>query len=219
MTFHFPIPKKPAREGPRPTSRLLASRPHAGAEVDDHPTRMEFPYSEAILNILVQQYTETTYLQDYVYERRVVRLGHQDIIEGRDIIDMGLVPQRPCIVIEQFTVFYDHRNVLRQIPGYPIKKGLPSSEYINVVKMSCNLSAVRSVPSRAVNTTRCCHLGCDETETLGHVLGFCREIELLWNNHHHRVRIMLADILRQQGLEVHEEVHCILKMIQQDEVE
>ncbi|KAJ4426118.1 hypothetical protein ANN_26927 [Periplaneta americana] len=30
-----------SREGPRPTSRLLASRPHAEAEVDDHPTRME----------------------------------------------------------------------------------------------------------------------------------------------------------------------------------
>ncbi|KAJ4438553.1 hypothetical protein ANN_14500 [Periplaneta americana] len=30
-----------AREGPRPTSRLLASRPHTEAEVDDHPTRME----------------------------------------------------------------------------------------------------------------------------------------------------------------------------------
>ncbi|KAJ4446460.1 hypothetical protein ANN_13156 [Periplaneta americana] len=32
-----------AREGPRPTSRLLASRPHAEAEVDDHPIRMEGP--------------------------------------------------------------------------------------------------------------------------------------------------------------------------------
>ncbi|KAJ4435172.1 hypothetical protein ANN_23748 [Periplaneta americana] len=31
-----------ARKGPRPTSRLLASRPHAEAEVDDHPTRMEY---------------------------------------------------------------------------------------------------------------------------------------------------------------------------------
>ncbi|KAJ4431497.1 hypothetical protein ANN_20095 [Periplaneta americana] len=30
-----------SREGPRPTSWLLASRPHAEAEVDDHPTRME----------------------------------------------------------------------------------------------------------------------------------------------------------------------------------
>ncbi|KAJ4446617.1 hypothetical protein ANN_13314 [Periplaneta americana] len=28
-------------EGPRPTSRLLASRSHAEAEVDDHPIRME----------------------------------------------------------------------------------------------------------------------------------------------------------------------------------
>ncbi|KAJ4427768.1 hypothetical protein ANN_25421 [Periplaneta americana] len=34
-------PGGPAREGPRPTSRLLASRPHAEAEVDDHPTRMD----------------------------------------------------------------------------------------------------------------------------------------------------------------------------------
>ncbi|KAJ4448732.1 hypothetical protein ANN_00123 [Periplaneta americana] len=32
---------KATRERPRPTSRLLASRPHAEAEVDDHPTRME----------------------------------------------------------------------------------------------------------------------------------------------------------------------------------
>ncbi|KAJ4427231.1 hypothetical protein ANN_24848 [Periplaneta americana] len=30
-----------AREGPRPTSQLLASRPHAEAEVNDHPTRMK----------------------------------------------------------------------------------------------------------------------------------------------------------------------------------
>ncbi|KAJ4436789.1 hypothetical protein ANN_16921 [Periplaneta americana] len=37
----FPtIGRMSAREGPRPSSRLLASRPHAEAEVDDHPTRM-----------------------------------------------------------------------------------------------------------------------------------------------------------------------------------
>ncbi|KAJ4452040.1 hypothetical protein ANN_03555 [Periplaneta americana] len=41
-----------AHEGPRPTSRLLASHPHAEAEVDDHSTRMELlrcfftPFSE-----------------------------------------------------------------------------------------------------------------------------------------------------------------------------
>ncbi|KAJ4431755.1 hypothetical protein ANN_20360 [Periplaneta americana] len=42
---HLPIAKSRisivSREGPRPTTRLLASRPHAEAEVDDHPTRME----------------------------------------------------------------------------------------------------------------------------------------------------------------------------------
>ncbi|XP_069676566.1 uncharacterized protein [Periplaneta americana] len=37
--FEFSMHK--AHEGPRPTSRLLASRAHAEAEVDDHPTRME----------------------------------------------------------------------------------------------------------------------------------------------------------------------------------
>ncbi|KAJ4426733.1 hypothetical protein ANN_26532 [Periplaneta americana] len=30
-----------AREGPRPTRRLLAPRPNAEVEVDDHATRME----------------------------------------------------------------------------------------------------------------------------------------------------------------------------------
>ncbi|KAJ4447736.1 hypothetical protein ANN_09744 [Periplaneta americana] len=53
------------------------------------------------------------------------------------------------------------------------------------------------------------YVGSDKTETLGHVLGFYRKTELLRNNRHHRARTMLADILRQQGLEVHEEVHCI----------
>ncbi|KAJ4443718.1 hypothetical protein ANN_05393 [Periplaneta americana] len=37
-----------AREGPRPTSRLLASRPHAETEVDDHPTRMEEEENELV---------------------------------------------------------------------------------------------------------------------------------------------------------------------------
>ncbi|KAJ4447345.1 hypothetical protein ANN_09350 [Periplaneta americana] len=32
---------KATHEEPRPTSRLLVSRPHAEVEVDDHPTRME----------------------------------------------------------------------------------------------------------------------------------------------------------------------------------
>ncbi|KAJ4435195.1 hypothetical protein ANN_23771 [Periplaneta americana] len=89
------------------------------------------------------------------------------------------------------------------------KRNLSSSEYINAIKMPCNLTAVRSVPGRAFSTTRCRQPGCNETETLGHVLGFCRKEELLRNNRHHRVRGAIACLLRNKGWEVHEEVHCI----------
>ncbi|KAJ4449357.1 hypothetical protein ANN_00755 [Periplaneta americana] len=89
------------------------------------------------------------------------------------------------------------------------KRNLSSSEYINAIKMSCNLTAVRSVPGRAFSTTRCRQPGCNETETLGHVLGFGRKGELLRNNRHHRVRGAIACLLRNKGWEVHEEVHCI----------
>ncbi|KAJ4447204.1 hypothetical protein ANN_09206 [Periplaneta americana] len=72
-----------------------------------------------------------------------------------------------------------------------------------------NLSAVRSVPGRSFNTTRCRHPGCNETETLGHVLGFCRKTELLRNNRHHKARAGIADVLKRRGWEVYEEIHCI----------
>ncbi|KAJ4438599.1 hypothetical protein ANN_14546, partial [Periplaneta americana] len=53
-----------AREGPRPTSRLLASRPHAEEEMDDHPTRMEvscdvvftLPFIEGIAQLVPSYY-------------------------------------------------------------------------------------------------------------------------------------------------------------------
>ncbi|KAJ4439247.1 hypothetical protein ANN_07367 [Periplaneta americana] len=76
------------------------------------------------------------------------------------------------------------------------------------IDMSCNLTGVRSVPGRAFSTTRCRQPDCNETETLGHVLGFCRKGELL-RNRHHRVRGAIACLLRNKGWEVHEEVHCI----------
>ncbi|KAJ4430110.1 hypothetical protein ANN_22320 [Periplaneta americana] len=50
---------------------------------------------------------------------------------------------------------------------------------------------------------------CNETETIGHVLGFCRKSELLRNNRHNRVRTSTAEVLRHLGWEVHEEVHYI----------
>ncbi|KAJ4435340.1 hypothetical protein ANN_17951 [Periplaneta americana] len=65
------------------------------------------------------------------------------------------------------------------------------------------------LPNKAFSTTRCRQPGCNEIETLGHVLGFCRKGELLRNNRHHRVRGAIACLLRNNGWEVHEEVHCI----------
>ncbi|KAJ4431546.1 hypothetical protein ANN_20145 [Periplaneta americana] len=88
------------------------------------------------------------------------------------------------------------------------KTYLSSSEYINAIKMSCNVTAVRFVPGRTFSTTRR-HPGCSETETLGHVLGFCKKGELLRNNRHHRARTAIANLLRNRGWEVHEEIHCV----------
>ncbi|KAJ4445966.1 hypothetical protein ANN_12652 [Periplaneta americana] len=88
------------------------------------------------------------------------------------------------------------------------KKCLSSSEYINAIKMSCNVTTVRSVPGRTFSTTCCRHPGCSETETLGHVLGFCKKGELLRKNRHHRARTAIANLLRNRGWEVHEEIHC-----------
>ncbi|KAJ4434685.1 hypothetical protein ANN_23253 [Periplaneta americana] len=48
-----------------------------------------------------------------------------------------------------------------------------------------------------------------ETETLGHVLGFCKKGELLRNNRHHHARTAIANLLRNRGWEVDEEIHCV----------
>ncbi|KAJ4447397.1 hypothetical protein ANN_09403 [Periplaneta americana] len=89
------------------------------------------------------------------------------------------------------------------------KENLSSSEYINAIKMFCNLIAVRSVPGRAFSTTHCRQPDCNETETLGQVLGFSRKGKSLRNNRHPRVRRTIACLLRNKGWEVHEQVHCI----------
>ena len=75
--------------------------------------------------------------------------------------------------------------------------------------MSCNATAVRSVPGKSFNTTRCSLLGCNENETLPHVLGFCRKGELLRNNRHNRVRTSLANGLSKLGWDIFEERHCV----------
>ncbi|KAJ4439498.1 hypothetical protein ANN_07622 [Periplaneta americana] len=84
-----------------------------------------------------------------------------------------------------------------------------SEECINAIKISSYLSTVRSVLGRSFNTIRCRHPGCNETETLGHVLGFCRKTELLRNDRHHKARTGIADVLKRRGWEVYEELHCV----------
>ena len=88
------------------------------------------------------------------------------------------------------------------------KKGLSASEWTNAIKMSCNTAAVRTIPGRTTNSTKCRHPGCDNQETLGHVLGYCSKGELLRNTRHHKVRSFIATFLRKAQWEVYEEVHC-----------
>ena len=89
------------------------------------------------------------------------------------------------------------------------RKGISSSEWTTAIKLSSNTAAVRSVPGRSTNTIQCRFPDCNDVETLGHVLGFCPKGELLRNTRHHRVRSTIASSLRDTGMEVYEEVHCL----------
>ena len=89
------------------------------------------------------------------------------------------------------------------------RKGFSSSEWTNAIKMSCNTSAVRSVPGRSTHNNLCRHPTCNEVETLGHVLGFCPKGELQRIARHHKIRSSIATSLRKAQWEVYEEVHCV----------
>lgn len=52
------------------------------------------------------------------------------------------------------------------------------SEWITAIKKSCKVAAVRAVPGRSTSS-HCRVTGCEELETLGHLLGSCRHGELL----------------------------------------
>ncbi|KAJ4433190.1 hypothetical protein ANN_15447 [Periplaneta americana] len=88
------------------------------------------------------------------------------------------------------------------------KKGLSTGEWIPSLKMTENLAAVRSVPDRPLDGTRCKH-GCPEIETLTHVLGFCEQELLLRNSRHHLIRSKIAAVLRNKGWEVEEQISCL----------
>ena len=89
------------------------------------------------------------------------------------------------------------------------KKGLSTSEWITCLKMNANVAAVRSIPGRSLDGTRCRY--CPEIETLAHVLGHCERGMLLRNSRHHTVRSTLAAALKKKGWTVQEEVSCIAK--------
>ncbi|KAJ4445126.1 hypothetical protein ANN_06927 [Periplaneta americana] len=88
------------------------------------------------------------------------------------------------------------------------KKGLSTTEWISILKMTANLAAVRFVPGRTLDGTRCRH-GCPEIETLAHVLGFCEQELLLRNSRNHLIRFKIDAALRNKGWIVEEEIYCL----------
>lgn len=74
------------------------------------------------------------------------------------------------------------------------KIGLSSSEWTNVIKMSTNNCDVRSNRRDDSSTVLCRH--CGEYETLSHVLGKCKNGELLRTKRHHRTCDTLVNALK-----------------------
>ncbi|KAJ4452255.1 hypothetical protein ANN_03773 [Periplaneta americana] len=88
------------------------------------------------------------------------------------------------------------------------KSGLSTSEWATCLKMNATLAAVRGVPGRSLDGSRCRH-GCPETETLAHVQDQCNRGLLLRNARNHHVRSLIANALRKKSWIVEEEVFCL----------
>ena len=86
------------------------------------------------------------------------------------------------------------------------KRGLTNTEWIQTLKMNGQVAPVRAIYGSGL-THQCRH--CTETETLGHVLGFCDRGYLLRNQRHNHVRSMIADEFRRLKWNVYEEVNCL----------
>lgn len=79
------------------------------------------------------------------------------------------------------------------------KSGLSLSEWITLIKMSCNSVLLRGVPGRSQNTFLCRQNGCGEIETLPHVLSFCSKGQLLRITRHNKIRVLLAEEFRKNN--------------------
>ncbi|KAI5730354.1 hypothetical protein M8J76_012727 [Diaphorina citri] len=91
------------------------------------------------------------------------------------------------------------------------KQGLTSSDWTNAIKLSMNSMANRGTGGRSRGNRLCRIPICSENnlvETIPHIRGVCPKSELLRNSVHHKIRTATADLFRQKGWEVHEEVHC-----------
>ena len=67
------------------------------------------------------------------------------------------------------------------------REGISTSDWTKAVKMNTSTVPVRFVPGR-FHDTCCCHTGCNEIETLGHVLESCPKNSPLRNVRNHKVR-------------------------------
>ncbi|KAL1450548.1 hypothetical protein WDU94_002898 [Cyamophila willieti] len=91
------------------------------------------------------------------------------------------------------------------------RRGLTSSEWSNALKLSMNSMSNRGTGGRSVGNRLCRNPSCGEKkliETIPHIRGFCPRSEALRNAAHHKVRTSVANLFRNQGWEVYEEVHC-----------
>lgn len=89
------------------------------------------------------------------------------------------------------------------------KYGLTTSEWTTYMKLIGSVTAVRVNHGRNTGTNRCRIESCNEIETIAHVLGFCRQGELLRHNRHNRMVRILANALREKKWQVLEEFQCL----------
>ncbi|KAJ4445847.1 hypothetical protein ANN_12532 [Periplaneta americana] len=138
------------REGPRPTSRLQASRPHAEAEVDDHPTRMESsqpPVTDLFVDLqdgnrllsLLEVLTGKQYKRErgrmrvhhlnnvnkalQILEQnnvKLVNISNNDIVDGNPKLILGLV----WSIILHWQVHYHLKDLMSELQQTNLEKTL-----------------------------------------------------------------------------------------------
>lgn len=89
------------------------------------------------------------------------------------------------------------------------KHGLTTSEWTTYLKMTGSVTAVRANHGRNTGTNRCRIPSCNEIETIAHVLGVCRQGELLRHVRHNKMVTIMAKTLRESKWKIVEEFACL----------